>query len=226
MNDISLFPLPSSLAQEISPLHLATQSVQVGENLHSIAYWNGEIHIDPIRTVKAIEPHRMVTTLDIPAQTKREGTCGSPVLNQAGEVVGMHAGNSARRQEGYVIPVKHIRQALQAYHEGSFQQPLFFRGKNLGSVGINEYIVLAQAYSQGKLLHWVNILHRKQRIDYAHLEKLFNFSNIDQVVLVVERNPLSMKDKEQHYQLFNITYDIRTGVVTRTKKGNYDLPIH
>lgn len=224
MNDISLFPVSERDVENLAPLHLAAEQPKVGEELFSLGYWNGKIHIDPVRTVKSTSLHRFVTTLDIEPETIREGTCGSPVLNQQGEVVGMHAGNSPRMREGYVIPAQHIRQALQAYHEGHLSETLLFNGTNLGPIAINERIIFVETRKNGETLHRLSVYKRGPCIDYTHLETLLDFSEADQVVLLLQRNPLSTHDTNQNYDEFFIYYDLRTGQITRKPGETHRTP--
>ena len=225
MNDITLFPIPEKFAEQVIPLRLAKQDAQLGDEVSSIGYWNHKIHVDPVRTIQEIAPARMVTSLDITPQTVREGTCGSPVLNKNGEVVGVHSGNSPHQQIGYVLPVSHIWQALKTYHEGSFNQPLLFNGKNLGPIAVNEYFTAVYVYQEGQLVHKKSLILRQKQVDYEHLEILVPTDvPFTRVVFMVERNPLSSEQEDQQYHTFLISYDLQTGHIFRTEKGSSDYP--
>ena len=224
MNDISLFPLPEKFIPEVTPLHLASETPKIGDKLFSIGYWDNKLHIDEVRTVKQISPMQITTTLDIEPGTIREGTCGSPVFNQAGEVVGMHAGNSPRRREGFVVPAEHIRQALVAYHEGQFAQPLILNGVNLGFIAINEQITRVQLFAGKTLLRQFAFTLRKKMIDYEHLENIIDTNGADQVVLEIEQNPLSNVNQKQIYHFFFIIYNLHSGEISRVDGPTYTTP--
>lgn len=225
MNDISLFPIPDKFAGQVVPLHLAKQDAQIGDEVSSVGYWNHKIHVDPARTVREISPARTVTSLDIDPETIREGTCGSPVLNKNGEVVGVHSGNSPHRQIGYMLPVSHIWQALQTYHEGSFNQPLLFNGKNLGPIAVNESLTAIYLYRGDRFLEKRSLLLRQKQVDYEHLEGLVPTDTpFTRVVFMVKRNPLTTEQKDQQYHTFLISYDFQTGQVFRTKEESSDYP--
>ena len=217
-NDVTLFPLPENLLSSIVPLHLAAQGPQLEEQVSSVGYWNGKVHVDPVRTVQQIYPNRLITSLDIAPNAVREGTCGSPVLNAQGEVVGMHVGNWARQQIGYIVSVEHIRQALQAYHEGQFYQPIFFNGVEIGQLAINEYLDALEIYKEGSPAAKMSLGRRQKQVDYNHLETLIaRESAVTRVVFFVERNPLSNQEEDQEYHMAEISYDLKTGQIARTE---------
>ena len=204
-------------------MKLAQTDVQLGEEVSSIAYWDHRFHVDPVRKIKEISPAQMITSLDIEPNTVREGTCGGPVLNKEGEVIGMHAGNSPRQRIGYVIPVSHIRQALQAYHEGAFEQTLLFNGVNLGTIAINEALSSVQVY-EGDKRYWISLARRKKQIDYAHLEKLISLKeSATRIVFVIKRTPLSTEQEDQQMHMYLISYDLQTGQVLRSDLNHHPI---
>lgn len=225
MNDITLFPIPEKFAKQVVPLRLAKRDAQLGDEVSSIGYWKHKIHVDPTRTIQEIAPARMVTSLDITPETVREGTCGSPVLNKNGEVVGVHSGNSPHRQIGYMLPVSHIWQALKTYHEGSFNQPLLFNGKDLGPIAVNEYLTAVYVYQEARLIEKRSLILRQKQVDYEHLETLIPTEEpFTRVVFMVERNPLTTEQEDQLYHTFLISYDLQTGQIFRTETGSSNFP--
>lgn len=224
-NDISVFRIPPQIADKVTALKLAPKEAKMGEHVFSVGYWNRKIHVDQDRVITQITPTKMETTLDIDKETVREGTCGSPVLNRKGEVVGVHAGNSPVRQVGFVLPARYIRQALEAYHHnGVLEEELVFNGKSLGPININERIIKIEAYQEGKMLRRVTVYLRRKQTDYAHLEKLIDTSDADRVVLEIERNPISSHKLDQRFHSFLITYDLKTGDVFHSPLGSYLIP--
>ena len=217
-NDISLFLIPDEFAASVTPLKLAPQDPPLGETVSSIGYWNQRLHVDRERVVKEVSPAEIITSLKIDPEALREGTCGSPVLNQKREVVGMHAGNSPRRQEGYVIPVSHIRQALQAYHQGNFEQKLLFKGQELGTVAINEFLSsVVVAYPQG--IQKTNLSLRQRQVDYNHLEKWAPQNpQAKSITFFIKRNPLSTQQKDKNYYIRWISYNLQTGEISHSKE--------
>ena len=224
-NDISLFLIPENLADFVTPLHLADTPITVGDELYSAGYWNKHIHVDKSRKVQEITKTRVVTSLDIEPETIREGTCGSPVLNQAGEVVGMHCGNSAERQLGYMIPVQNIRNALVAYHQnGLFLEELWFNGIDLGPIAINEQLVEVEVFEKGTSIKRFGVFLRRRNLDYNHLEKLADLTGGDRIIFTLERGPLSTKTPDRKYHERRIIYDVQTGHITLEEGESHSVP--
>lgn len=223
MNDIILFPLPKRMVGKVLPLRLADQPVQPGEDLHSVGFFDDKIQQDQHRIVRRVAPARFITSLDIDPQVFREGACGGPVLNQQGEVVGVHAGSSRTRQLGFVIPVAHIRNLLTAYHNnGRFLQPIFFKGVNLGWLNINESIESIKVMRNRKPVDLFDAWHQEIEIDYAHLEKLVSFEPGDQVLLLIQRDPFSAKSTPKKPFLYYLVYDSQTGKITTIPYEDYE----
>ena len=208
-NDITLFPIPESLQDLVTPLPLATQPVHEGEDLHSVGYFDEEFQLEEHRLVTQVSPHLIVTSLQVFDKLSREGACGGPVLNNKEEVVGIHVGSSDRRQTGFVIPVEHIREVLRAYHHnGKAPHPLIFNGVKLGSINIDEYIRSLSIWKNNRMLQEIFPRQEHLSIDYAHLEKILDFSQADTLVLVLEQTPFSSEQPDQSTHYTTLTYKI------------------
>lgn len=225
MGDISLFPLPPQLAEQITPLQLSQQTPRIGDELFSVGFFDKDIQMEEHRLVQEITPSRMITSLQVDPEIKREGACGSPVLNQQQEVVGLHVGSSLQKQIGYVIPAEYIRRTLAAYHQSEMTtQSLLYKGIKLGEISINESIYSVKLYRENKLLHTISTYHKEKDIDYAHLESFLPDEDPDRIVFMIERNPFSMSDADQQYYTVSISYDLKTGEITRSEETGYDFP--
>ena len=209
-NDVTLFPIPQSMQDLVTPLPLATHPVQVGEDLHSVGYFDNEFQLEKHRQVLQKSDHLIVTSLQVFDKLSREGACGGPVLNKKEEVVGIHVGSSERRQFGFVIPVEHIREVLRAYHNhGKLVRPIIFNGVKLGSANIDEHIHSLSTWKNNHVLQEVFPYQEHLPIDYSHLEKMIDISQADKLVLVLEQNPFSSQQPDQSTHYTIITYQIR-----------------
>ncbi len=227
MGDVSLFPLPPQLAGQVTALTLANKTPQVGEELFSIGFFNKSVHIEEHRILQEITPSRMITSLQVAPKPSREGACGGPVLNQQGEVVGIHIGSSYHAQTGFAVPLSHIRQALAAYHQqDAAPQPLLYNGVFLGPIAVNEAILTVRFYAQNKLLYTFKTFRHEKEIDYAHLEALSARLSLDpqRIEMDIERNPLSSQETDKRYRMYTLSYDIKTGELTRSFLENYYFP--
>lgn len=215
-NDVTLFPLPKQMREQIEPLQLAQGPVQLGDNLHSVGYFDDAFQVEKNRLVKEVSPHRIITRLKVEDKLSREGACGGPVLNEAGEVVGMHVGSSEPRKIGFVIPAEHIREALYAYHhQGKALHSLVFQGRALGSININEYVQSLEVWKNNRVVETFLTYHNRLGVDYDHLENLVNTEGADKLMLHIEQNPFSTLDENQKIYRYTITYDLHSHAIER-----------
>ncbi len=191
-NDVLVFGLPEEVVPQLTPLPLAKESVQAGEELCSLGYFDKELQYEPHRIVQEVAPMRVVTSLRIDPGIDREGACGGPVLNQRGEVVGMHVGSSASKREGYVVPVEQIRQALAVLHAGDKKTSLLFQGQELYQLSIEEAITKIEFFYQHQPVYSFLTYHREKELDYAHLEKFLPKEPVDQMVIYIDQQSISM----------------------------------
>ena len=217
-NDVSIFPIPAALQNKFIPLKLAAHSPKEGETLHSAGYFDDGFHVEEKRMVKSVLPSRIVTSLQVKDTRAREGACGGPVLNEKEEIVGIHVGSS-QKQIGFVVPVEHIHELLQAYHNnGKALHPLYFNGRQIGNININEHLRSIEVWKGNKKIQDFFSLPRRGRVDYNHLENLVDASQADKIVFTIERTPFSMLEKDQHTYQFEITYNLHTFHVSERKK--------
>lgn len=215
-NDVALFPIPDNMQKYIQPLKLAEHSAKKGEELISAGYFDDGFQIEKNRVVIKRLPTRILTSLVVEDKLAREGACGGPVINAQGEVVGMHVGSSDRLQAGFVVPVEHFYELLQAYHQqGKSLHSLYFNGKNLGPININEFVQYIEVWQGNKLLDRFDSYPKRALIDYNHLEKWVDVSQADKIVLIIEKVPFSTVQRDQSTHQFEITYDLKTGLVSK-----------
>ncbi len=218
-NDISLFPIPSDMQAQFIPLPLAKTSAQLGDTVYSAGYFEDKFHIEGNRTVVEKGSHNFVTSLKVEDKLCREGACGGPVLNEQGEVVGVHVGSSQRRQLGFVIPVEHIYELLEAlHHDGKFARPFFFKGRAIGTVNINEHITAIETWQGDRLVDNFLTYNKRHSLDYEHLEDVVNFSGADTVRFIIERTPFSMLAKDQRIHRYEIIYNLKNFHISKRER--------
>ncbi len=228
-SDLLLFALPTEIEQFVTPLTLAKHPAQIGDKLHSMGFYENAFHFEDNILVRQNAPFRLITDMFVDPYVNRAGACGSPLLNEQNEVVGMHVGASKKQQIGFVVPVQQIRNLLQAYRqEGSFLQPLVFAGRTISEININEYIPAVQTFFAGKPLLRKNTFHAEKEINYAHLETLAPpLAGADTVVFVISRNRFSAREPlAQRTSL--LIYNIYTGMVSvepNTPHSRYYVPL-
>ena len=216
LNDVSIFPLSPKTAKQFIPLHLADAAPKEGETLVSGGYfYDGSFHYEPNRKVQAIYPHRMITSLYVESGPYREGACGSPILNEQGEVVGMHIGSSETNQIGYAVTLEDIQAILNAQHQQNMPtETLVFNGREIGQLHINEGISSIEVFKDRQLLNRIPLYHDEKRVDYEHLEKLIDSSEADFVVIHIEKNQFSVYETGPVYRRYAIVYNLKSGYIT------------
>lgn len=219
LNDVSLFQIPANMQEQFIPLPLAQHSAQSGETLYSAGYFDNDFHLEKNRTVTGKMPHKLITSLKVEDKLAREGACGSPVLNKQGEVVGMHVGSSEARQLGFVVPVEHIHELLQAFHnQGRASHPIYFNGRQLGEINVNETIKSISVWNGKKILDLYLSYYKDRVVDLEHLETLVNTSGADSVVVTIEKIPFSVLDADQKTHEYEITYNLKNFHVSSRKE--------
>lgn len=214
-NDVALFLIPPQLQDQFKPLKLAAHSPKKGETLMSAGYFDKGFHVEKNRKVLKVFPARILTSLVVEDKLAREGACGGPVLNKQGNVVGMHVGSS-NKQAGFIVPVEHIREILQAYHNnGKALRPFYFNGRKIGDININEYVQSIEVRKEGFRLEIFYSHPYRAILDYNHLEKFVDASKADEVVFIIDRMPFSSFDKDQRDHEFEITYNLRNFRITK-----------
>lgn len=208
-NDVTIFPLPAQLKPHVKPLPLAAQSPNIGETLFSLSFFNKELYYEPGRKLLEKTSLRMVTSLKIDPEILREGACGAALLNQQGEVVGMHVGSSRSRSIGFVIPVEQIYLLLQEYHQpGSAQTSVLLHGRELFKLAINEGIIRVHARKNGQVIRTRFSYHHEKDLDYNHLENFIDLSEADEIGLSIERTNFSNKNQMQ--ESYYLTFPLST----------------
>lgn len=169
--DVSLVRLDLSHAPFVRALPLSKTPVQVGDELHSDGF-EGDI-ITPVQGRFAVEiyPTFVRTTMPV-VRRLRSGLCGSAVLNEGNELVGIHTGStrsteSYHTDKGYFVPVSVLESLVKAYYnQGKGFVPFTIQGQTIAYFGVDEYIVdLELTNEDGK-----HIWHTSPEGKFSHTE--------------------------------------------------------
>lgn len=211
-NDVSLFSIPEELTDVFKPLKLAPHAPQVGEELYSLSFFDKQFQYTPNRTVLEVTPQRIIVSGQIDREICREGECGSPLINQKGEVVGMIVGVSYSKQIGYALPVENIHDILTALHrQGRLYKPVLINGREITKLNINEAITQVTITQQDYTRSTRFVYHNEKDLDLAHLETFMDFSQATEITLVIEKAPFSLEQTDQQRHVRHVVYDLQTG---------------
>ena len=176
--DVSLVKLRARDLHLFRPLSINPQ-VSVGETLLSQGFADEYTVFIPHRQVVEITPFSLRTTMGGPRSLRR-GLCGSALLNETGELVGIHTGSTSDKladesDTGYATPAYYLNKLVEAYHNrGEAFIPFELDGHKILDLRIDEYIsrwvlrgedgkVLRDSFSSKRfpyqhMLYWVNRL--------------------------------------------------------------------
>lgn len=177
--DVSLVRLDLSYAPFVRALPLSKTPVQVGDELHSDGF-EGDI-ITPVQGRFAVEiyPAFVRTTMPV-VRPLRSGLCGSAVLNEGNELVGIHTGStrsteSYHTDKGYFVPVTVLEALVKEYYkQGSGTVPFVTQGHTIAYLGVEEYIVAIElANEDGKHIWHTDINGKFSHSDFAEQLKKY-----------------------------------------------------
>lgn len=210
-NDVSIFPIPEELKDKFVPLKLAEKSPARGEELFSLSFFDKQFQYTPNRKVLETSPLRVITSVKADPEICREGECGSPLINQKGEVVGMIVGGSYRRQIGYAVPVENIRDILKAFHQQrQLYKPVLLNDKELLQLNVNEAITRVSVKRQDNSVLTRLTHHQEKELDYAHLENFIDLSQAKELTLEIEKTPFSPIENDQQKHIRYVVYNLHT----------------
>ena len=220
--DVALFDVPPEAVPYIRPLTLAAQPPAVGEKVRSYGYFTRAFRILPNRTIKENTSGRLITSFEF-GTTPRAGACGGPLLNEQNEVVGVHCGSSAHKQESYAVPVRLLADLLETAKRGEMKTyDLVVAGHKIGTIRLDEYIAAVNTKNNGKPVGNRVLWHDEKAVDYQHLENLLPLDNAtDLSLLIIRGGPEEIGAGVEQKEL--LTVHLPTGEVTRIPLKIADL---
>ena len=140
MLDISLVKFQSDKESLLKPLSLGT--TQEGDVLYTIGFAQGVFQYIPNRQVLVNSPFSIRTTIPLP-RGKRSGLCGSPLLNEKNELVGIHTGSmfDQTRDYSFATPARYLRDLVAAYHNKGLSKIAFYVDEDIAiRLNSDEYV--------------------------------------------------------------------------------------
>lgn len=125
--DISLAEIPDDVAAQLEPLHWAAQPPRAGQRVNSYGFnsatsWTRNFTKVGDREILDVSGFKIITTYNFGMESPSR-FCGAPLLNEAGEVVGMHTGSLLDRSASFALTRQAVDDALQAYYTGHAYRP-------------------------------------------------------------------------------------------------------
>ena len=140
MLDISLVKFPADKEALLKPFTLG--QAQDGETLRSLGFAQGRFAYVPNRKVIHNSHFSIRTTMPL-ARNRRSGLCGSALLNEKNELVGIHTGSTFNPSEdfSFATPANYLHDLVAAYHNKGISKIAFYVDENI-SIRLNsdEYV--------------------------------------------------------------------------------------
>lgn len=111
MLDMALVKFPKDIESLLTPYSISEATPYLDNNLLSKGFTHSSAAAIPERKVVGVTPISIRTTISMPAE-KRPGLCGSAVLNDKGELVGIHTGSIHHTED----PGKDVAYATHAHY--------------------------------------------------------------------------------------------------------------
>lgn len=237
---IRFTPTPEFLAF-VKPFVLNERKVLPWATLSSVGYARREPSYSPERKVRVLNPSLITTTYTL-QRHQRAGFCGSPLLNNQGEVVGIHCGslteeawqnkpailpegqkiwpiNYHSQRVSFAVPSLLLGDLVRAYHQGgSFKRSILWDSITVAEVDVNEHIEsIAIMYTgEDHLLQTdpVWLAAKEPFLNELNLRETFDHPQIEGIAVVVQSSPAADKTCQRR------TYvtDIKSGITDVTQE--------
>lgn len=145
MLDMALVKFPKDIESLLAPYSISEATPYLDNNLLSKGFTHSSAAAIPERKVVGVTPISIRTTISMPAE-KRPGLCGSAVLNDKGELVGIHTGSihhteAPGKDVAYATHAHYLYKLVEAYHNnGVAKVPFYFDDKPIFDMDIDEYL--------------------------------------------------------------------------------------
>lgn len=144
--DLALVKFPEEVLEFLSPLSLSQISVKPSDIFHSPALEDLGFPYVGGRVVQMTTPTSFRTSISV-AKEERAGMCGTPLLNDQQQIVGIHTGSTKVSENfglgdvAYVAPVDVLNSLVNAYfNEGKAKVPFVINGEKVADMNIDEHL--------------------------------------------------------------------------------------
>ena len=227
MLDVSLVKFPRESAKLFTPLTLADHEPEPGDKLYTIGFGVEQLAFLPDRPL--LEKSLFSLRFPLEFSNKRAGLCGSPVLNEQGEVVGAFTGDgwlpSSDKDIGFATKSSYLRPLVAAYHNDTENAtfPLTLGEHKIVDLKIDEYVSIIQLEDNNG--HY--IYRRAMRQKFPHTDIMRHLANARYVKLAINNvwwaGPAGLAETsllEARY----ITYDLKEKRIIKEGKGMTGVP--
>lgn len=189
--DAALVSLPQEVKEHVKPLVISQRSAQKNTIVDSFGFPDPDFSPKDYsknagRRILDVCGYKIITTL--PPAGSGNGACGGPLLNERGEVVGIHSG-SFKGTLGFAVDAKTgIDDLFSAMdNQGKVLRPLIFNGIKITDINISENIGLVEIRRDGKTFFSRDFKRYPGSLDYRRLERVIPAKKGDKVFLFLNQ---------------------------------------
>lgn len=226
MLDVSLVKFPRASEKLFTPLTLAAHEPEPGDKLYTIGFGVEQLAFLPRRPL--FEKSLFSLRFPLEFSNNRAGLCGSPVLNERGEVVGAFTGDgwvaNSDKDIGFATKASYLRPLVAAYHDDieNATFPLMLGEHRIVDLKTDEYVSIIQLEDNDG--H--DIYRRVMRHKFPHTDIMRHLSNARYVKLSINTvwwtghglAETSLLDARY------ITYDLKEKRIIKEGKGMSAVP--
>ena len=178
--DFALAPVPPDMQKEVFALRLAQESPQKGDKVSSFGFYAldeeaefaGPPKENTGRVILSVDNSRLTTSYPFENQNPA-GACGGPLLNEKGEVVGIHSGS--RGSCSFAVEATgSVREMLSDVHgDRVLRRSVMWNGKLITRLASSQRISRIVIKRDGQIIDHMLLTKRETPFDYSALEQLF-----------------------------------------------------
>lgn len=178
--DFALALLPKEMEKHVFALRLAPESPKKGDKVNSFGFYEVDEHSkfagspreNADRVILSIDNSRITTSYPFGKQNP-DGACGGPLLNEKGEVVGIHSGSNGRCSFA-VEATGPVREMLADVHgDKQILRPVLWKGKTITLLFSAQRISRVTLMRDREQMQSLLLTKRDEAFDYRELHKLF-----------------------------------------------------
>ncbi len=195
--DAALVLLPQQVKAHARPLVISPQGAQKNSYVDSYGFADPnflpkDYSKNPHRRILDVCGYKLITTL--PPQGRGNGACGGPLLNDKGEVVGIHSGSYQGRL-GFAVNAKQAIDDLflAMQNGGKLSKPLLFNASKIADIDISENIGVVEIKRQGEVVFRRDFKHYPGSLHYERLEQVIPAQAGDEVIMLLQRGALEAR---------------------------------
>lgn len=230
--DISLVQFPAEYEKILKPYSLGKMSSEKSVQACGFNH-GGAVYMTSCGIQKNL-PYSIHINIPL-AREERPGLCGSAVLNEKQELVGIVVGSTiapwVNPDRTFVTPAVYLRNLVEAFHHnGQSAVSFLLYGTHAISLNVDEYVtrvVLLDA--QRQQLYRYNVKERFSRTDMGEALKAFPQTRYLEVVAQKIRwsqdGSTLLKKKDHNFPPTAYLYDLQTDQVISSREVQVVLPI-